>query len=91
MQNFKNKKIKDWLLEVFNFYSEENGRFTAFLRLKERTEDRNSPARQGFDGLLIAPVQRLPRYLMLGFHKISVEFLKKNPPAFLILIQMMNL
>lgn len=46
-------------------FVEENDRFTAFLKLKEKTNDRNSPARQGFDGLLIAPVQRLPRYVML--------------------------
>ena len=82
MQNFKNKKNKDGLLEVFNFYSEENGRFTAFLRLKERTEDRNSPARQGFDGLLIAPVQRLPRYLMLEIRKIFFEFSNKIHMSF---------
>jgi len=54
-------------VKIFHFFIilEESDRFTAFLKLKEKTDDRNSPARQGFDGLLIAPVQRLPRYVMI--------------------------
>lgn len=52
------------------YQREENDRFTAFLKLKERS----APGRQGLDGLLMAPVQRLPRIsLLLKQYKKEVE------------------
>ena len=52
------------------YQREENDRFTAFLKLKERS----APGRQGLDGLLMAPVQRLPRIsLLLKQYKKEVD------------------